>query len=99
MAEYRNITDDEQWVPLANAAVAPGETFLLEDDVAREYVFSEELFETVVAPEPAPEPSAPKKNAATEAWQEYALALGADRDRVAGMSRDELIAEFGEKED
>lgn len=98
MAEYRNITDDDLWVPLANRTIEPGESFEVDDDVARDLAFSDEIFETVVAPPAAPAPSEPAKNASAEAWREYALAEGADPDRVAGMSRDDLIAEFGAKE-
>lgn len=98
MAEYRNITDDELWVPLVNRAVKPGETFEVDDDTARDLAFSDELFETVDAPPAPPTNTVPAKNASAEAWREYALAEGADPDRVAGMSRDDLIAEFGEKE-
>ena len=99
MAEYRNRTDSELWVPLVDKAVGPGESFEVDDEVAREHAFSPEIFETVVEPAPLPEPKRPAKNAKVEAWQEYARALGADTDRVAAMGRDELIAEFGEKED
>lgn len=98
MAEYRNITEGVLWVPLVDRAIQPGETFEVDDETARELAFSDEIFETVVAPPSAPENDRPAKNASTEAWAEYALAEGADPDRVAGMSRDDLIAEFGEKE-
>lgn len=41
-------------------------------------------------------PKAPAKNAPKDDWIAYAVAKGADADKVADMKRDDLIAEFGE---
>lgn len=96
MATYRNVSGEHISVPLLDDRVLePGETFDLDDEVAREFGFSPDIFETLVAPKGS-EPKQPAKNATTEAWQAWAVHKGADPESVATKLRDELIAEFGE---
>ena len=99
MATYRILGDQEMYVAAIDKIVPPGETFDLEDDVARDMAFAPSLYEVVTEPAPLPTPDEPKRNASADDWRAYALDKGADPDRVAELGRDELIAEFGENGD
>jgi hypothetical protein len=46
-------------------------------------------------PEPDPEPEKPAGNASADVWRAYAVALGADPEDVADLSRNELRDQYG----
>lgn len=99
MATYRILGDDDLYVAVIDRIVPAGETFEVDDDVARELAFAPDVYETLVEPKALPKPEQPKKNGSVDEWREYALSQGADPTRVAELGRDDLIAEFGDKED
>ena len=76
--------DEPDWAPVED--VTPGDTA------------PEDVDEPTVEDDPAPDaPQSPARNASREAWEDYAVACGHNRDALGEFSRAELIELVGDE--